>query len=132
MGREAVGVEIDQEYLGWGPEASERVQEEIGRSFHVLWADASTIGNLLCPSSVDVVVKGSPYVLTSLHAGDPERRLERVLRTGGDPRDFFGSMARNSRDCSRSSPQKPLGQPTRQEGLEVAVRRQGCRPQVLG
>jgi hypothetical protein len=41
-----------------------------------------------------VVVKGSPYVLTSLHAGDPERRLERVLRAGGDPRDFFGGMAR--------------------------------------
>ena len=27
---------------------------------------------------------------------DPERRLERVLRAGGDPRDFFGSMARKS------------------------------------
>jgi hypothetical protein len=36
-----------------------------------------------------VVVKGSPYVLTSLHAGDPERTVERVLRAGGDPRDFF-------------------------------------------
>jgi hypothetical protein len=41
-----------------------------------------------------VVVKGSPYVLTSLHAGDPERTVERVLRAGGDPRDFFGGMAR--------------------------------------
>jgi tRNA G10 N-methylase Trm11 len=96
MSREAVGVEIDQEYLGWGLEASERVQEEIGRSFHVLWADASTIGNLLCPSSVDAVVTSPPYVLVSLHAGDPERRFERVLRAGGDPRDFFGSIARNS------------------------------------
>jgi tRNA G10 N-methylase Trm11 len=96
MGREAVGVEIEQEYLGWGLEASKRVQEEIGRSFHVLWADASTIGNLLCPSSVDAVVTSPPYVLVSLHAGDPERRLERVLRAGGDPRDFFGSMARNA------------------------------------
>jgi hypothetical protein len=89
MGREAVGVEIEQEYLGWGLEVSERVQEESGRAFHVLWADASTIGNFLNPSSVDVVVKGSPYVLTSLHAGDPERTVERVLRAGGDPRDFF-------------------------------------------
>jgi tRNA G10 N-methylase Trm11 len=96
MSREAVGVEIDQEYHGWGLEASERVQEEIGRSFHVLWADASTIGNLLRPSSVDAVVTSHPYVLVSLHAGDPERRLERVLRAGGDPRDFFGSAARNS------------------------------------
>ena len=43
-----------------------------------------------------MVVKGSPYVLTSLHAGDPERTVERVLRAGGDPRDFFGGMARNS------------------------------------
>jgi len=83
MGREAVGVEIEQEYLGWGLEASERVQEEIGRSFHVLWADASTIDNLLRPSSVDAVVTSPPYVLVSLHAGDPERRLERVLRVGG-------------------------------------------------
>jgi len=47
MDREAVGVEIEQEYLGWGLEVSKRVQEEIGRSFHVLWADASTIGNFL-------------------------------------------------------------------------------------
>jgi hypothetical protein len=36
------------------------------------------IGNLLRPSSVDVVVTSPPHVLTSLHAGDPERRLERV------------------------------------------------------
>jgi DNA modification methylase len=96
MGREAVGVEIEQEYLGWGLEASRRVQEEIGRAFHVLWADASTIGNLLRPSSVNAVVTSPPYVLVSLHAGDPERRLERVLRAGGDPRDFFGGMARNA------------------------------------
>jgi len=96
MGREAVGVEIEQEYLGWGLEASERVQEESGRAFHVLRADASTIGNLLRPSSIDAVVTSPPYVLTSLHAGDPERRLERVLRAGGDPRDFFGGLARNA------------------------------------
>jgi tRNA G10 N-methylase Trm11 len=96
MGREAVGVEIEQEYLGWGLEASKRVQEESGRSFHVLRADASTIGNLLRPSSVDAVVTSPPYVLVSLHAGDPERRLERVLRAGGDPRDFFGGLARNA------------------------------------
>jgi len=96
MGREAVGVEIEQEYLGWGLEASKRVQEEIGRAFHVLRADASTIGNLLRPSSVDAVVTSPPYVLVSLHAGDPERRLKRVLRAGGDPRDFFGGLARNA------------------------------------
>jgi tRNA G10 N-methylase Trm11 len=96
MGREAVGVEIEQEYLGWGLEASKRVNEEAGRAFHVLWADASTIGNLLRPSTVDAVVTSPPYVLTSLHAGDPERRLERVLRAGGDPRDFFGGLARNA------------------------------------
>jgi DNA modification methylase len=96
MGREAVGVEIEQEYLGWGLEASKRVQEEAGRAFHVLWADASRIGNLLRPSSVDAVVTSPPYVLISLHAGDPERRLERVLRAGGDPRDFFGDLARNA------------------------------------
>ena len=97
MGREAVGVEIEQEYLGWGLEASKRVQEESGgRTFHVLWADASTIGNLFRTSSVDAVVTSPPYVLTSLHAGDPERRLERVLRAGGDPRDFFGGLARNA------------------------------------
>jgi DNA modification methylase len=96
MGREAVGVEIEQEYLGWGLEASKRVQEEIGKAFHVLRADALTIGNLLRPSFVDVVVTSPPYVLISLHAGDPERRLERVLRAGGDPRDFFGGLARNA------------------------------------
>jgi len=96
MGREAVGVEIEQEYLVWGLEASKRVNEEAGRTFHVLWADTSTIGNLLRPSSVDAVVTSPPYVLVSLHAGDPERRLERVLRAGGDPRDFFGGLARNA------------------------------------
>jgi DNA modification methylase len=76
MGREAVGVEIEQEYLGWGLEASKRVQEESGRSFHVLRADASTIGNLLRPSFVDVVITSPPYVLTSLHAGDLKRWLK--------------------------------------------------------
>jgi hypothetical protein len=85
MDWEALGVEIEQEYLGWGLEASKRVQEATGRAFHVLWADASTIGNLLHPSSVDAVVTSPPYVLISLHAGDPERRVERALRTGGDP-----------------------------------------------
>jgi hypothetical protein len=78
MGREAVSVEIEQEYLGWGLEVSKRVWEESGRAFHVLWADTSMISNLLRPSSVDAVVTSPPYVLTSLHAGDPERRLERV------------------------------------------------------
>jgi tRNA G10 N-methylase Trm11 len=96
MDREAVGVEIEQEYLVWGLEASRCVQEESGRAFHVLWADASTIGNPLHPSSVDAVVTSPPYVLVSLHTGDPERRLERVLRAGGDPRDFFGGLARNA------------------------------------
>jgi adenosylmethionine-8-amino-7-oxononanoate aminotransferase len=86
MGREAVGVEIEQEYLGWGLEISERVQEESGRAFHVLWADASTIGNLLRPSFVDVVITSPPYVLTSRHAGDLKRWLERVLKAGGDSR----------------------------------------------
>jgi hypothetical protein len=54
------------------------------------------IVNLLRPSSVDAVVTSPPHVLTSLHAGDPERRLKRVLRVGGDPRDFFGGLARNA------------------------------------
>jgi adenosylmethionine-8-amino-7-oxononanoate aminotransferase len=86
MGREAVRVEIEQEYLCWGLEAPKRVQEESGRAFHVLRADASTIGNLLRPSFVDVVITSPPYVLTSLHAGDLKRWLERVLKAGGDPR----------------------------------------------
>jgi tRNA G10 N-methylase Trm11 len=201
MDREAVGVEIEQEYLVWGLEASRCVQEESGRAFHVLWADASTIGNPLHPSSVDAVVTSPPYVLVSLHAGDPERRLERVLRAGGDPRDFFGGLARNAlRERSHRhdyyslnrwmilvgnvlsglwevlragslaafivrnrirrgslleldsilaslaleagfrvealysapAPKKPLGQPPCQEGLEVAARGQGRRPQALG
>jgi len=75
--------------LGWGLEASEGVQEESGKPFHVLWANASMISNLFRPSSVDAVVTSPPYVLTSLYAGNPERTVERVLRAGGDPRDFF-------------------------------------------
>jgi DNA modification methylase len=86
MDREAGGVEIEQEYLGWGLEVSERVQEESGRASHVLWADASTIGNLLRPSFVGVVITSPPYVLTSLHAGDLKRWLEWVLKAGRDPR----------------------------------------------
>jgi hypothetical protein len=64
-------------------------QEESGRSFHVLWANASMFSDLLRPSYVDAVVKGPPYVLTSLYAGNPERTVESVLRVGGDLRDFF-------------------------------------------
>lgn len=94
--REAVGFEIDREYLGWGLEASRRVSAEAGRGFHAVWADASRIGELLRPSSIDAVVTSPPYVLSSLHAGDRARRLERVLMAGGDPRDFFGGLARNA------------------------------------
>jgi hypothetical protein len=51
------------------------------------------IGSLLRPSSVDAVVTSPPYVLTSLLAGDPERRVERVLRAGGGPTEFFGDLS---------------------------------------
>jgi DNA modification methylase len=108
-GRGAVGVEIDREYLGWGLEASRRVWAESGRCFHALWADASRIGQLLRPSSVDAVVTSPPYVLSSLHGGDAARRLERVLRAGRDPRDFFGGLARNAaRERSRRHDYYPL------------------------
>ena len=94
--REAVGVEINPEYCSWGVEAARRASAQAGRGFGIIQGDAALVGDLLRGSSADSVATSPPYVLSSLHAGDPSKRLGRVLRAGADPREFFGGLARNA------------------------------------
>jgi DNA modification methylase len=56
---------------------------------------SDNIGNLPF-GSVDVTITSPPYGESHLGGGDPERRKERLIKAGYDPKDFLGGRARNA------------------------------------
>jgi len=50
----------------------------------------------LSHGSIDAVVTSPPYGESYLGGGDPERRRERLIKAGYDPKDFLGGRARNA------------------------------------
>jgi len=55
----------------------------------------SNIANLP-HGSIDVVLTSPPYSDTYIGGGDPEKRKERLIKAGHDPKDFLGGKARNA------------------------------------
>lgn len=45
---------------------------------------------------IDAIITSPPFGDTNLGGGDPEKRRERLLKAGYDPRDFLGGKARNA------------------------------------
>ena len=45
---------------------------------------------------VDVAITSPPYSSTYVGGGNPEKRMERLVKAGHDPRDFLGGKARNA------------------------------------
>ncbi|MEM1532431.1 MAG: DNA methyltransferase [Nitrososphaerota archaeon] len=46
--------------------------------------------------SIDAIITSPPFGDTNLSGGDPERRRQRLIEAGHDPRDFLGGRARNA------------------------------------
>ena len=53
------------------------------------------IGNLPL-GNIDTIITSPPFGDTNLSGGDPEKRRERLLKAGYDPKDFLGGKARNA------------------------------------
>jgi tRNA G10 N-methylase Trm11 len=45
---------------------------------------------------IDAIITSPPYEGNTLSGGDPERRKERLLKAGHNPKDFLGGKARNA------------------------------------
>jgi len=86
------------------PEFWEQMSKKHGRRYistRKLWKEAKysesseNIGNLPL-GNVDTVITSPPYAETYTGGGDPERRRERLVKAGYDPKDFLGGKARNA------------------------------------
>jgi len=55
----------------------------------------NNIGNLPI-GNIDAIITSPPYEGSTLSGGDPERRKERLLKAGYNPKDFLGGKARNA------------------------------------
>jgi predicted RNA methylase len=98
-GRNAILVEIEPkfyEFIVMAKEKVERAETLTKKGWIVpILGDARKLSGLLT-DAVDVCVTSPPYAETELSGGDPERRAERLVRAGYDPRDFLGGRARNA------------------------------------
>jgi len=99
LGRDAIQVEIEPRFYEWMEEARRRVEahqtlSRRGRITNIL-GDARALTQLLS-GQTDAVLTSPPYADTALDGGDELRRLQRLLASGHDPRDFLGGVARNA------------------------------------
>jgi DNA modification methylase len=98
-GRNAILVEIEPKFYEFIVRAKEKVEkaEVLGRKGWIvpILGDARRLSELLT-NAADVCVTSPPYAETELSGGNAERRLERLVKAGYDPRDFLGGRARNA------------------------------------
>ncbi|MEM2233165.1 MAG: DNA methyltransferase [Nitrososphaerota archaeon] len=95
MGRDAVVMDIEPRYHQFMQHAARRV-EALGLSWtgevHVVLGDARRAHELLAEMGLprpDTIITSPPYPGVKLAAGDPARRLERLLRAGHDPKRYL-------------------------------------------
>lgn len=96
--RNAIQVELEPKFYEFMERAREKVEKtptltEKGRIINIL-GDARELSKLL--EKVDVCITSPPYAETELSGGNPEKRLERLLNAGYDPKDYLGGRARNA------------------------------------
>jgi predicted RNA methylase len=98
-GRNAILVEIEPKFYEFIVRAKERVEraEILTKKGWIvpILGDARRLSGLLT-GIADICITSPPYAETALSGSDPERRAERLVRAGYDPRDFLGGRARNA------------------------------------
>ncbi len=97
-GRDAICVDIEPLFYQWMEKAREIVEKtpmlgRKGRMINIL-GDARRLSELL--KQIDIIITSPPYGDTYLGGGDPERRAERLIKAGYDPKAFLGGRARNA------------------------------------
>jgi hypothetical protein len=98
-GRNAVQVDVEPVFYHFMEAARERVEkaQTFSRKGWIrnFCADSRNLSKIIL-EHVNVCITSPPYGETYLGGGDPERRRERLIRSGHDPRDFLGGKARNA------------------------------------
>jgi predicted RNA methylase len=119
-GRDAVLVDIEPKYYEFMLKAKEKVERvqtlsSKGRITCIL-GDARELSKLL--GGIDACITSPPYGDTNLDGSDVEKRVERLLRAGYDPRDFVHGRAANTvlRHYGRAETQTDRGGPADRKG----------------
>ena len=101
-GRNAIQVELEKKFYEWMEQAKENVEKTEtptpkGRIVNIC-GDARRLSELLNGVGFEptTVVTSPPYGETYTGGGDPEKRRERLIKAGHDPKDFLGGKARNA------------------------------------
>jgi len=97
-GRDAICIDIEPLFFQWMEKAREIVEKtpmlgRKGRMINIL-GDARRLSELL--KQIDIIITSPPYGETYLGGGDPEKRAERLIKAGYDPKAFLGGRARNA------------------------------------
>jgi DNA modification methylase len=97
-GRNAVQVELERKFYEWMEKARENVERHStltpkGKIVNIC-GDARRLSELL--SRADVAITSPPYAETYTGGGDPQKRRERLIKAGHDPKEFLGGKARNA------------------------------------
>jgi DNA modification methylase len=96
--RNAIQIDIEEKFYKWMEEARLKVEKHptfIKKGWiKNICGDARKLSEIL--SKIDVCITSPPYADMDLSGGDVERRRERLLKSGYDPKDFIGGRARNA------------------------------------
>jgi predicted RNA methylase len=97
-GRDAILVDIEPKYYEFMVKAKEKVEraQTLSRKGRItcILGDARELSRLL--QEIDVCITSPPYGDVNLSGGDVERRVERLVRAGYDPRDYVHGRAANT------------------------------------
>jgi DNA modification methylase len=97
-GRDAILVDIEPRYYEFMVRAKEKVEraQTLSRKGRItcILGDGRELSRLL--QGIDVCITSPPYGDVDLSAGDVEKRVERLLRAGYDPRDYVHGRAANA------------------------------------
>jgi DNA modification methylase len=100
LGRHSVCVELEQKFCEWSRrnvECLEKAGKKRGE-IRIIQGDARRLSQLLKGVGFEptTAITSPPHGDTYLGGGDPEKRKERLLKAGHDPKEFLGGRARNA------------------------------------
>lgn len=97
-GRDAILVDIEPKYYEFMVKAKEKVEkaQTLSRKGRItcILGDARELSKLL--RGIDTCITSPPYGDTDLSGGDIQRRVERLVRAGYDPREYVHGRAANA------------------------------------
>jgi len=101
-GRNAIQIELERKFYEWMEKARENVEKHPTLNakgwIQNICGDARRLSQLLNQAGFEptAIVTSPPHGNTYLGGGGPQRRLERLIKAGHNPKDFLGGKARNA------------------------------------